>query len=211
MERFTGSLLVEQIRGRHGPFCVGLLQTSIGRFKVKDKELDQFEPGTYKGVFLIEEIFTKAVPWRGGTFTELVAKIAEGGFLIDEEQQLDDVDIPHAQVEPDPVDEGLAASNPVHAPEAKRPNEQTRHAPSNAPEVTASPKSATATAEDDLTLFGVEISQMVGVRAPRIALDPTVDRVQLRAQRERLKSMGYLFEAITQQWVLTSSAAASQN
>lgn len=154
MEKFNGTLIVEQIRGRHGPFCVGLLQTSIGQFKVKDKELDQFEPGNYRGQFLVEEIFTKAVPWRGGTFTELLARVAEGGFLIDEEQQIADDDLPNTQAiqaEPDPVDDDdqqtpvIAESKPIHtAPAVRTQQEQAA-------------KSAVSTAEDDLKLFGIEL------------------------------------------------------
>ena len=90
MEKLRGTLVVEEINGRRGPFCVGMLQTSIGDFKVTDKELDQFTPGRYQGEFLIEELRTKTVPWRQGTFTYIQALIAEGGFLIDEEDQAQD-------------------------------------------------------------------------------------------------------------------------
>lgn len=198
MEKFNGTLIVEQIRGRHGPFCVGLLQTSIGQFKVKDKELDQFEPGNYHGQFLVEEIFTKAVPWRGGTFTELLARIAEGGFLIDEEQQTADDDLPNTQAiqaEPDPVDDDdqqtsvIAESKPIHTPHAVRPQQ------------VQAAKSAVSTTEDDLKLFGIELNALFVQRAARISLDPTVDRVQFRSQRERLKAVGYQFDAKSQEWV----------
>ena len=39
MEKLRGTLVVEEIIGRRGPFCVGMLHTSIGEFKVTDKEL----------------------------------------------------------------------------------------------------------------------------------------------------------------------------
>ena len=41
MKMFEGTLQVETIRGRRGPFNVGKLITDIGEFKVKDKELDR--------------------------------------------------------------------------------------------------------------------------------------------------------------------------
>jgi hypothetical protein len=199
MEKFNGTLIVEQIRGRHGPFCVGLLQTSIGQFKVKDKELDQFEPGNYHGQFLVEEIFTKAVPWRGGTFTELLARIADGGFLIDEEQQTGEDDLPDTkgiQAEPDPADDDdqqtpvIAELKPIHTAPAVRPQQE------------QAAKSAASTTEDDLKLFGIELHALFAQRAARISLDPTVDRVQFRSQRERLKAVGYQFDAKSQEWVL---------
>lgn len=203
MEKFNGTLIVEQIRGRHGPFCVGLLQTSIGQFKVKDKELDQFEPGNYHGQFLVEEIFTKAVPWRGGTFTELLARIADGGFLIDEEQQTTDDDLPNTQAvqaEPDPADEDghqspvMPESKPLHAAPAAR-SQKDKTAQASGP-----------TAEDDLKLFGIELNELFVQRAARISLDPTVDRVQFRSQRERLKAVGYQFDAKSQEWVLSGDS-----
>lgn len=202
MEKFTGTLIVEQIRGRHGPFCVGLLQTSIGQFKVKDKELDQFEPGNYHGTFLVEQIFTKAVPWRGGTFTELLARIAEGGFLIDEEQQTDEDGLPTqaVQTEPDPVDE--EAQQTVETPARKAAHT----APAARPPRGQTAQGTEPSAGEDLKLFGIELNELFVQRAERIALDPTVDRVQFRSQRERLKSVGYQFEATSQQWVLTAAA-----
>lgn len=202
MEKFTGTLIVEQIRGRHGPFCVGLLQTSIGQFKVKDKELDQFEPGNYHGTFLVEQIFTKAVPWRGGTFTELLARIAEGGFLIDEEQQTGEDGLPTqaVQTEPDPVDE--EAQQTVETPARKAAHT----APAARPPRGQTAQGTEPSAGEDLKLFGIELNELFVQRAERIALDPTVDRVQFRSQRERLKSVGYQFEATSQQWVLTAAA-----
>lgn len=206
MEKFNGTLIVEQIRGRHGPFCVGLLQTSIGQFKVKDKELDQFEPGNYRGQFLVEEIFTKAVPWRGGTFTELLARIAEGGFLIDEEQQTGEDDLPDTkgiQAEPDPADDDdqqtpvIAEPKPIHTALAAQPQQA------------QATKSAAFTTEDDLKLFGIELHALFAQRAARISLDPTVDRVQFRSQRERLKAVGYQFDAKSQEWVLAGDGNAS--
>ncbi len=203
MEKFIGTLIVEQIRGRHGPFCVGLLQTSIGQFKVKDKELDQFEPGNYRGQFLVEEIFTKAVPWRGGTFTELLAKIADGGFLIDDEQQTGDDDAPGAQgiqAEPDPVDDD-AQQTPV-IPESK----PTQTVPAALHPKEQAAMGATPTTDDDLKLFGIELHALFIQRAQQISLDPTVDRVQFRSQRERLKAVGYQFDAKSQQWVLSGGS-----
>lgn len=193
MEKLRGTLVVEEITGRRGPFCVGMLQTSIGDFKVTDKELDQFAPGRYAGEFLIEELRTKTVPWRQGTFTYIQALIAEGGFLIDEEDQAQGADKP-VQSEPDPLDVEETATQPVptatSAPSklSRKPAEQ--------------PKPQTAAAGDDSSIFGIELYPLFAQRQSPIALDATVDRQLFRQQRERLKEVGYRFISTEQHWVL---------
>ena len=47
------------------PFQVGELTTSVGEFKVKDKVLEQFEPGAYTGTFLIDKIYPHSYVWYG--------------------------------------------------------------------------------------------------------------------------------------------------
>jgi hypothetical protein len=50
-------------------------------------------------------------------------------------------------------------------------------------------------------LFGDELMQLLDKREP-IKLDPTVDRISFRAQRDRLKELGYGFDAKSQTWVV---------
>jgi len=190
MQKFDGTLLVEEIRGRKGLFCVGTLQTSIGDFKVKDPALDQFKAGVYQGQFLVERIFTKGVPWRGGFFTELIARIAPEGFLIHEEDEIPPEEVPSAQAEPDPVDEKPTASPP--APKSK-PTARSASKP---------PKANPPDDAGDEALFGLELYQLFIARS-EIALDPTVDREQFRRQRDRLKEVGYRFDAQAQpqRWI----------
>jgi len=191
MEKLRATLVVEEINGRRGPFCVGMLKTSIGDFKVTDKELDQFAPGSYAGEFLIEELRTKTVPWRQGTFTYIQALIAEGGFLIDEETQSTPVEsIP--QSEPDPIDAEDAPPTPTALPTAPR------RSASN----TAAAAAAPAPAADDEAVFGIELYPLFASRQSPIALDATVDRQIFRQQRERLKATGYRFVSTDQHWVL---------
>lgn len=193
MEKLRGTLVVEEINGRRGPFCVGMLQTSIGDFKVTDKELDQFAPGRYAGEFLIEELRTKTVPWRKGTFTYIQALIAEGGFLIDEEDQVHGGDEP-VQSEPDPLDvedttgQAAAPAAPATEPSRRKPAEH--------------PKPQAPAAGDDQGIFGIELYPLFAQRQSPIALDATVDRQLFRQQRERLKEAGYRFISTAQHWVL---------
>lgn len=193
MEKLRATLVVEEINGRRGPFCVGMLQTSIGDFKVTDKELDQFAPGRYSGEFLIEELRTKTVPWRKGTFTYIQALIAEGGFLIDAEDQAQGSETA-AQSEPDPIDEEDHATPAPQAPAAVQPRAAKKHAPQS-----------TADATDDASIFGIELHPLFAQRQSPIALDATVERQQFRQQRERLKAAGYRFVSTHQHWVLEGS------
>jgi hypothetical protein len=213
-----GHLSVEQIQGRRGAFCVGTLKLSIGEFKIKDSALDQFEPGLYSGHFTIEKIYTKGVPWRGGFFTELIAKIAPDGFLIDDEAGSEQALPP--QAEPDPADDhntaapGVAQSplppvddgrpsrprKPSVAPEAGTPEGQPSVQIALSHDSSQAPKPADD--DTDLQLFGVEIFEQFLARAQGIALDPTVDREVFRRQRDRLKAVGYRFDSKAQRWYL---------
>lgn len=193
MERLRGTLAVEEISGRRGLFCVGMLHTSIGEFKVTAKELDQFAPGQYKGEFLIEELRTKTVPWRKGTFTYIQAQIAEGGFLIDAEEQGHAQEAP-AQAEPDPLDmeesQAPAAGATSRTPGSARTRGRSK------------PAEPVAEVQDDEAIFGIELYPLFAARLSPIALDATVDRVLFRQQRERLKAVGYRFVSTDQHWVL---------
>jgi hypothetical protein len=188
MEKLRGNLVVEEINGRRGPFCVGMLKTSIGDFKVTDKELDQFAPGSYAGDFLIEELKTKTVPWRQGTFTYIQAIISEGGFLIDEEAQLHPESDATPQAEPDPLDSEEQAGPQGHATPTPKPS--------------AAPKPVRTEPEpDDEAIFGIELYPQFAQRQSPIALDATVDRQLFRQQRERLKAVGYRFNSVGQHWI----------
>lgn len=220
-----GHLSVEQIQGRRGAFCVGTLKLSIGEFKIKDSALDQFEPGLYSGHFTIEKIYTKGVPWRGGFFTELIAKIAPDGFLIDDEAGSEPALPP--QAEPDPADDHSATAPAISqqtaapvedsqppqapprarkapvAPEAGLPEAPVAQPPaerSQTPDSSQAPKPVED--DPDLKLLGVEIYEQFIARAQGIALDPTVDREVFRRQRDRLKAVGYRFDSKAQRWYL---------
>jgi len=201
MKLFDGTLCVETIRGKHGPFNVGKLITDIGVFKVKDKELDQFEPGEYTGKFWVEKVTTASNPWRGGYFTEIVAKIAEGGFLIDDEQA-PSTHPGEAQAEPDPLDAERHDGPPPVTPPLLTPSgesDELGEGTASAPAMPTPEPLPVADEEADLKLFGLEIYDLF-VAGDDISLDPTVDREQFRMQRDRLKASGYRFRAQSQVW-----------
>ena len=51
-----------------------------------------------------------------------------------------------------------------------------------------------------LNLFGVDLADLVW-DSKEVKLDPTVDRAVFRNQRDRLKELGYLFDAKSQGWL----------
>jgi hypothetical protein len=188
MEKISGRLEIVEKNGRFGAFRVGTLHTNIGVFKVKDKALEQFEAGAYVGDFLIEEIFIRTQPWKSGTYTEILARIAPDGFLIDTEEQ-PDTQVPDAPeaVEPDPVD--VVQATPVE--------------PTHDPlEVHGEQMHGDDDGQEDEALFGIELAPQFNARMSPIKLDPTVDRNKFRAQRERLKAVGYSFSTAQQEWVI---------
>jgi len=50
-------------------------------------------------------------------------------------------------------------------------------------------------------VFGPEIHPAVRDGLEPIKLDPTIDRVKLRQQRDRLRELGYHFDFKHQQWM----------
>jgi len=195
MQILDGTLVVEVIKGSRGEFCVGTLKTSIGEFKVKDAALEEFDRGTYNGRFTIEKIYIESSRWRGGWFTNLMAKVTRDGYLIDE-KDLTPAPAPSVQAEPDPIDEqaaSAAVARPVATPKPEKP--ATRPAVALADDDDDS-----LYVDPDEKLFGVELYPLFRQRAPVIALDNTIDREQFRQQRDRLKANGYRFDPKTQQW-----------
>ena len=71
----SGTLTVQIIQGRRGPFKTAKLATSIGTFDVKNPVLKQFEPGEYQGNFIIEQLKVKAYEWGGGATSYMDAAL----------------------------------------------------------------------------------------------------------------------------------------
>ena len=197
MQILDGTLAVEVIKGSRGDFCVGTLLTSIGEFKVKDAALEQFDRGSYTGRFTIEKIYIESTRWRGGWFTNLMAKIAIDGYQINDEDE-SPAPAPSAQAEPDPIDDAAAqpsqANAPVEPAERSAEPESVSSLPASIPDKTAQ--------DPDEKLFGIELYPLFKQRAASIALDNTIDREQFRMQRDRLKENGYRFDPRNQQWHL---------
>lgn len=199
MLQVNGTLTVKKINGAKGAFSVGDLVTEVGTFKVKDALLDQFEEGRYEGAFAISSIYLSSYIWRGKAMTDMRANLVD--VRLDEVGEAASEAAPLPE-EPDPIEE-----------EAARPQTAASIQPPAGAEAETGEGAATsagqAGADPDLDplvrLFGAELGAQVGKREG-IKLDPTVDRSLFRAQRDRLKELGYRFDAKAQAWSVAADA-----
>ncbi len=194
MISIEGRLNIKIITGIHGPFRIGSLQTEIGEFSVKDKILDQYDEGSYQGLFSIRKIFSSTY----STGSRLVVEVR----AVLENISLANVDAiepeQHEYLEQDPLDEekdeNLEATNPGHSIE-----------PTDSDGL-IEPVDSEDEDQNDLTPEELSDKNLFGLLWPlqeSFKLDPTVSRVTFREQRERLKSLNYKFNPIGQYWTKT--------
>jgi hypothetical protein len=188
MIQLHGTLSVIRRKGARGSFSVGDLSTDIGEFKVKDQLLDQFEEGEYKGTFVVSRIYPSSYVWRGKVVAEIRATVTD--VLIDAATE----GAQHEAPEPDPIEEPRIEPEEV-LPPARVVRPQT---PADDAEYDEGD-----TPHPDLHLFGDELLRLIFAQQS-VKLDPTVDRALFRDQRDRLKQLGYRFDAKTQAWTYQS-------
>jgi hypothetical protein len=189
-----GTLRIKRINGSNGPFCVGDLETEIGEFRVKDAVLDQFDEGTYAGQFWITQIF----PWSYTAYGRMVIEIRARLADLQIEGQRRNGGSKEFE-EPDPVKETPSAAPAPALPQAA-PEEASGPSEQQAGAQTDFAEHDSATSDDpDLALFGAELYASVQA-GQAVKLDPTIDRIQFRGQRDRLKALHYKFDAGSQSW-----------
>lgn len=194
----AGKLVIKTINGRNGQFNVGLLETAIGSFSVKDRELEQYTAGVYQGQFVIGRIFMHAWSYGANSGTEIRARLDDmsietnGGLTPGDEQKL----LPPVN---DPLDEEIRPTEqPVQVPSAP----ETIQAPTPAPE-----KNATKRAQFTVPTFAEQEAgdrSLFGALWPLgevVKLDATAPRQVLRQQKARLSQLGYDFIAQEQHFV----------
>ncbi len=194
MISIEGRLMIKIINGRNGPFRVGSLLSDIGEFAVKDKILDQYDEGSYRGLFTISKIFSSTY----STGSRLVVEVR----AVLENISLANVDAiepeQHESLEQDPLDEekdeNLEVTKPDHSIEATDSDGLIE------------PIDSEDEDQNDLTPEELSDKKLFGLLWPlqeSFKLDPTVSRVTFREQRERLKSLNYKFNPIGQYWTKT--------
>lgn len=211
MIKCKGTLRIKKIRqSRNGAFCIADLGTEFGEFKVKDPLLDQFEEGEYQGTVWISEIYLAQYIAYGKAVTELRARLHDVNIDSEDRKQVHR----REQSEPDPIDELPTPQVPVKPVQVPQKRSGWASIKSNRLSPAASPGQAQEPAVDKfghpvdsgtsapghVELFGQELAAAVDQHQV-IKLDPTVERMLLRAQAAALRAKGYAFEAKQQAWI----------
>lgn len=203
----AGKLVVKTIHGRNGDFNVGLLETAIGSFSVKDRELEQYSAGAYDGQFVIGRIFMHSWSYGANSGSEIRVRLdamniaSNNALTPDEERKLlppvnDPLD-EETPAKPAPAQSALPADKPDLS--AKKPKKGTEAGVTKRPQFTV-PTPAEKEAGDQ-ALFGP-----LWPLGDTVKLDATAPRQTLRQQKSRLSQLGYDFNAQEQHFIRTSAA-----
>ena len=172
----AGSLQVIVRSGRNGDFTVGELSTEIGKFRIKNPVLDEFEAGSYEGVFLITRIFNITnVTTTGQVWVSLCADLDWEALKIMNQSET---------VESETL-ETVAMIEEVVETQPEPVSEQE------------------STHDDDLISDLDALQALLDANADEIKLDSTLtDRDLFRQLREAIKATEkYRFMANGQKWV----------
>lgn len=184
------TLNVIERAGRKGAFMVAELITDIGTFDLKHRVLEQFQEGSYQGVFIITRVYTQSVTWKNGTWTKLCADLDWEALRI------------MAQSEEAIPSTGLAVAEMV-AEETASVEAETP-APVSQP-AAASVQTAPAAIGDDDLISDIDTLQLRISLSEPVKLDATMeDRTLFRQLRDELKTHGYRFNAVDQSWILAA-------
>jgi len=205
MITLPGHLAIKTIHGRNGDFNVGRLSTSIGEFVTKNAELDQYREGKYDGDFNIVEIRPSMYTTGGRMVIELRAVL--GGMTLSTIDSLSkDEAHKFSPQEVDPVDEETQnasapapSATPEPAPVAGEARSPSDPLTDTTPFGTKTASESAVPMEDqpdpDAALFGT-----LWPLGELVKLDATVDRRLLRKQRDRLDTLGYEIDPLSQEW-----------
>ncbi len=204
-----GQLTLRTIHGRNGKFNVGKLDCQLGKFTIKDAELEQYPEGKYQGEFVLRYIFLKSYPISDGSMRSEMRANLDGMMLLGIDKLSRDEARSFGTQEVDPLDEeqgAQPAATPAKPAKASRPAKPAPVQASADPlvdttpfGVDAPPPAAAAapgsTEDGDAALFG-----LLWPLGESVKLDSTIDRRTLRAQIARLGELGYALDFKTQEW-----------
>ncbi len=194
----NGKLVIKTINGRNGAFNVGLLETAVGSFSVKDRELEQYTAGVYRGQFVIGRIFLHAWSYGANSGTEIRARLDD--MSIETNAALDPGD--EQKVLPpvnDPLDEENAPADQI-VPECSSSDTVKTTPTTTVPDTRRTQFTVPTPAEQeagDQALFG-----SLWPLGKVVKLDATASRKVLRQQKARLTQLGYDFNAQEQHFTL---------
>jgi hypothetical protein len=186
MISIQGTINIRSIQGRYGLFNIGTLVCSLGTFAVKDPSIEEYDPGCYAGVFVIERIRPNSYIADGRMVVEVRATLAS--IILD----LDGDAAPAMpeQLEQDPIEEDRSEAAAIQMAMVAREqdaiaNELSGMAPS------------TRDAELDASILFGHLWPV----GRCVKLDPTVGRAKFRQQRDYLSANGYRFVVAQQHWL----------
>ena len=204
-----GQLTLRTIHGRNGKFNVGKLDCQLGKFTIKDAELEQYPEGKYQGEFVLRYIFLKSYPISDGSMRSEMRANLDGMTLLGIDKLSRDEARSFGTQEVDPLDEeqgAQPAATPAKPAKASRPAKPAPVQASADPLVDTTPfgmdaptpaaaAAAGSTEDGDAALFG-----LLWPLGESVKLDSTIDRRALRAQIARLGELGYALDFKTQEW-----------
>lgn len=204
-----GQLTLRTIHGRNGKFNVGKLDCQLGKFTIKDAELEQYPEGKYQGEFVLRYIFLKSYPISDGSMRSEMRANLDGMTLFGIDKLSRDEARSFATQEVDPLDEEQGtqpAATPAKPAKASKPAKPALVQASADPLVDTTPfgvdapppaaAAASGSTEDgDAALFG-----LLWPLGESVKLDSTIDRRALRTQIARLGDLGYALDFKTQEW-----------
>lgn len=196
MINIKGTLTIRVINGRNGAFSVGELQTSIGKFAVKDAILDQYDQGSYKGLFTVAKIFPYVPkPSIDACMAVFEIRAALDHFTLFD---VDEAPVEDIQLVPDPLDEESVNTKQSSAQEkSKSPASYASVKQSLTKQATNTDKPNQCEDNDE----GAELFGMLWPLGNEVKLDATCGRELIRKQKNYLNDNGYTLVPLEQKWV----------
>ncbi|ELW2864695.1 DUF3275 family protein [Salmonella enterica] len=196
----TGKLVVRTINGRNGAFNVGLLETAIGSFSVKDRELEQYSAGTYEGQFVIGRIFMHSWSYGANSGSEIRVRLDAINIASNDELTPDDERKLLPPVNDPLEEETLAKPVPEQSvPKKAKPAQTAKSEGAKRPQFVVPTPAEQENA--DQVLFGT-----LWPLGDIVKLDATAQRQILRQQKGRLSQLGYDFIAQEQHFVKNAAS-----
>ena len=175
--QIAGSLQVINRTGRNGDFTVGELSTEIGKFRIKNPVLDEFDAGSYDGLFLITRIFNVSnVTATGQVWVSLCADLDWDALRIMNQSETVESETLEATATIEEVTETLPEK---HEPKTPTPS------------------------DDNLISDMNALQALLDSGADEIKLDNTLeDRAKFRELLNAIKAtQAYRFEPNSQKWL----------
>ena len=209
MINLPGNLYIREVKGRNGGFSVGRLVTDIGEFVLRDPFLDQYGEGCYQGEFGIAEIFPASYVAGGRLVVEIRATLASLVLAAVEgpaEAEANSAGLTGQE----PADPETQGGTGASKPEAGPIKLDTAASPENGPTgASGNPKNGPTSQNEMFPPMGnpdgdAADTDLFGTLWPlgdTVKLDTSVNRSLFRRQKERIKALGYTFQASGQLWV----------